>query len=113
MRRGTLLAVGVLVLGIAAAARAEQKRSEQVLNSVVGGLLGVPQQAAPSPDAVYSAQERDLLASLLQSGEYATARQGEPIDRVVYGVPLTRAEHVYTAKPIPASQTGFRQAPQQ
>jgi len=46
--------------------------------------------------------------SLLQRGEYVTSRQGEPIDLMVYGIPLTRVEHVYTAKPIPPSQTSYR-----
>ena len=84
--------------------RAEEKRraSERVLEGVVSGLLGTPQQ---STDAVYTAQERDRLISLLQSGDYATSRQGETIDMMVYGIPLTRIEHVYTAKPIPPSQT--------
>ena len=37
-----------------------------------------------------------------------TSRQGEPIDLMVLGVPLTHREHVYTAKPIPPSQTSYR-----
>ena len=31
-------------------------------------------------------------------------RQGEPVDVVAAGIPLTRTEHVYTAKPVPPSQ---------
>jgi len=46
--------------------------------------------------------------SLLQSGEDMTSRQGELIDLMVYGIPRTRVEHVYTAKPIPPSQTSSR-----
>lgn len=107
------IAVGVgmiIVAGQMAVARAEQKRSDQVLGGVLSGLLGQPQ---PSPDAVYTAKERDRLVSLLQSGDYATSRQGESIDLMVYGVPLTRTEHVYTAKPVPPSQTSFGQHPSQ
>ena len=104
--------VGVSVVlfalqGSVAQAEDTRKTSDRVIGSVLSGLLGTPQQ---SPDAVYTAQERDRLVSLLQGGEYATSRQGEPIDAVVFGVPLTRTEHVYSAKPIPPSQT--TQAPQ-
>ncbi len=74
---------------------------DQVVGGLINGLLGQPQ---PSADAVYTAKERDRLVSMLQSGEYATSRQGEPVDAMVYGVPLTRVEHVYSAKPIPPSQ---------
>ena len=84
----------------------DQKRSDRVINGVITGLLGGPQQA---PDAAFTAQERDRLVSMLQSGEYATSRQGEAVDMMVFGIPLTRVEHVYTAKPIPPSQTSYRQ----
>ena len=103
MRMGT----GIVLIAVAATAvRAEERKSERVLSGVITGLLGGPQS---SPDAAYTAQERDRLASLLQSGEYVTSRQGEPVDLMVYGVPLTRTEHVYTARPIPTSQTSSRQ----
>ena len=105
MNRGMIVGLSlILVGGYAAAVRAadeDRKRSEQIIGGVVSGLLGVPQQ---SPDAAYTAQERDRLVSLLQGGEYVTSRQGETIDMMVYGIPLTRAEHVYTAKPIQPSQ---------
>jgi hypothetical protein len=65
-------------------------------------LLGSPQ---PASDAAYTAQERERLAGLLASGEYATSRQGEPIDLVVLGIPLTRNDHVYTAKPVQPSRS--------
>ncbi len=113
MRRYSFLVIGFLAVSFAGAALAEQKRNEQVLDSVISGLLGTPQQQAPSPDAVYSGQERDRLVSLLQSGEYVTARQGEPVDMIAYGIPLTSVAHVYTAKPIPPSQTSYRRTPQQ
>ena len=90
-------------------ARAEEERktktSERVLGGVLSGLLGQPQ----SPDAAYTAQERDRLVSLLQSGEYVTSRQGESVDVMVFGIPLTHTDHVYTARPIPPSQTSYRQ----
>lgn len=108
MRLVPTVVAGALVIFGAAAVYADQKRSDQVINSVVSGLLGTPQQPAPSPDAIYSAQERDRLVSLLQGGEYVTTRQGEPVDMVAYGVPLTRVEHVYTAKPVAPSQTNYR-----
>lgn len=108
MRRAVLL--GLAVAGLAAhapMARAEEKTktSDRIMGGVISGLLGGPQQ--PS-DAAYAAQERERLASLLQSGDYVTSRQGEPIDTVVLGIPLTRVEHVYTAKPIPPSDTPLR-----
>ena len=104
LRIGAVAAVAVSCwTGTAFAADDEkQSRSERVLSGVVTGLLGGPQQ---NPDAAYTAQERERLASLLAGGEYATSRQGEPIDTVVLGIPLTRAEHVYSAKPIPPSRT--------
>ena len=80
---------------------AEEKRrvGDQVLEGVLSGVLGTP------PSTVnYTTQERDRLVSLLQSGEYVTSRQGEPIDTVAYGVPLTGTAHVYTARPIPPSR---------
>lgn len=100
--------LGVLIVGSSTlqAYAEEQKRSERVLSGVISGLLGTQ---AP-PDAVYTEQERDRLAQLLESGEYVTSRQGEPVDMVVYGIPLTQAAHVYTAKPIPTSKTSYRQA---
>ena len=39
-----------------------------------------------------------------------TSRQGEPIDLMVLGIPLTHRQHVYTATPIPPSQTSPRQS---
>jgi hypothetical protein len=105
--RGIVVAVAAAALLWTAAALAadddKQSTGERVLSGVVTGLLGGPQQA---PDAAYAAQERERLASLLASGEYATSRQGEPIDTVVLGIPLTRAEHVYSARPVPPSRTG-------
>ena len=112
-RAGMMWGVGVALLisaaPVAASAADEEKpsRSDRVLGGVISGLLGGPQQ---SPDATYSAKERERLATLLQSGEYATSRQGEPIDMMVYGIPLTHASHVYSAKPIPPSQTSYRQS---
>lgn len=88
-----------------AQAEEKQKTSERVIGGVISGLLGGPQQP---PDAAYTAQEQERLASLLQSGEYATSRQGESVDVIVLGIPLTRIEHVYTAKPIPPSRAYSR-----
>lgn len=101
MRR--LVIGGLLLILPVTVVAEEQKRStkDQLIGGVVSGLLGQPQ---PSPDAAYLAQERDRLVSMLQSGGYATTRQGEPVDVVAAGIPLTRTEHVYTAKPVPPSQ---------
>ena len=96
------LAVGLGVLSCCApAALAKYKETDQVVGGIISGLLGQPQ---PSPEQVYSAQERDRLVSTLQSGEYVTSRQGETVEAMVYGIPLTRAEHVYVARPIQPSQ---------
>ena len=106
MRRIVMVVVAASLwwTGIAQAAdNDKQSTGERVLSGVVTGLLGGPQQ---NPDAAYTAQERERLASLLASGEYATSRQCEPIDTVVLGIPLTQAEHVYSAKPVPPSRTG-------
>ena len=100
---GRWIIVGVLVgwLGIGGVgpAFASDDDTKQVVNGVLSGLLGVPQQDA------YSAKERDQLVSLLQGGQYVTSRQGEPVDLMMYGVPLTRAEHVYTARPVPPASS--------
>ena len=101
---GCLLAFAGL-MAMTASAEDRKETSQRVLGGVISGLLGEPAQA---PDAGYTAQERDRVVSLLQRGEYVTSRQGEPIDLMVYGIPLTRVEHVYTAKPIPPSQTSYR-----
>lgn len=108
--RGMGLALAVALLAPqGAAVAAEQKRgaNDEILTGVISGLLGGPQQ---SSEAAYTAQERDRLISLLQSGDYVTSRQGEPIDMMVFGIPLTHRDHVYSAKPIPPSQT-YRQTP--
>ena len=92
----------VVIGGSAPMAQAgeDKERTQQVLGGVISGLLGGSSQ---SPDAAYTAKEQERLASLLQSGEYATSRQGEVIDMVVSGVPLTRSTHVYTATPVTPS----------
>ena len=102
--------MAVLVLQGAVRVGAEDKRrtNEEVIGGVLSGLLGQP---APSPDAGYSSQERERLVSLLQSGDYATSRQGETVDLMVFGVPLTHRDHVYSAKPIPPSQTYRQEQP--
>lgn len=96
-----MLALGLVAVSVYAprahADDEDKQKTKQILGGVVSGLLGGSPQ---SPDAAYTAKERERLASLLQSGEYATSRQGEPIDTVVYGIPLTRSNRVYTATPI-------------
>ena len=106
MRIGVMVMAAAVVLLSARPVRAEdsQERGDRVLGGVIQGLLGSPQQAAP--DAAYTAQERERLAGLLLGGEYATSRQGEPIDLVVLGIPLTKTDHVYSAKPIQPSRSG-------
>lgn len=89
----------MMVIGAYAAPVQADEETKRAVSGVISGLLGQSQQ--PS----YTAQERERLISLLQSGEYATSRQGEPVDLMVYGVPLTHADHVYTAKPIRPSAT--------
>ncbi|MBI4342337.1 MAG: hypothetical protein HY599_03100 [Candidatus Omnitrophica bacterium] len=101
--RWMLIGVSVLVIGGYAAPLRADDETKRVVGGVISGLLGQPQQ--PS----YTAQERDRLISLLQSGDYVTSRQGEPVDLMVYGVPLTQAGHVYTAKPIRPSATSAPQ----
>jgi len=91
-------AILILSTGVAMAGKDE----DRVLGGVISGLLGQPQGAQGL------AQEQERLVSFLQSGDYVTSRQGEPIDLMVLGVPLTHREHVYTAKPIPPSQTSYR-----
>ena len=104
MMRRIVTAVSVVCLMrlLAAAASAEDETTKRVVGGVISGLLGGTPQ---SPESTYTAQERDRRVSLLQSGEYTTSRQGEPIDVMVYGIPLTRTDHVYTARPIAPSQT--------
>jgi len=91
-------AILALSTGVAMAGKDE----DRVLGGVISGLLGQPQ------DAQVLAQDQERLVAFLQSGDYVTSRQGEPIDLMVLGVPLTHREHVYTAKPIPPSQTSYR-----
>lgn len=108
MRRMVIIGIGIILMslhGAMAQAEDRRERGDKVLTGVLSGLMGESPQPA---DAAYLAQERERLASLLQGGGYATSRQGEPVDLMILGVPLTRAEHVYTAKPIPPSQTSSR-----
>jgi hypothetical protein len=97
------LSVGLVMAGGVAQAGEQEDR---LLGGVLSGVLGVPQQ---SPEAAYSAKERGRLVSMLQAGEYVTSRQGETIDVMVYGIPLTHRDHVYIAKPVPPSQTSYSQ----
>ncbi len=101
MHRGIPLLIAVAFALVASSAHAgdEEKR---VINGVLSGLMGQPQTA---PDAAYLAKERDLLVGMLQSGQYATSRQGETVDAMILGIPLTKSDRVYTARPIPPSQT--------
>ena len=103
MRRSiVLVSVAWLTLqGSVARAEEDRRTSERVLGGVISDLLGAPQS---TPDAAYTAKEQERLASFLQSGEYVTSRQGEPVDVMVFGVPLTHVDHVYTAKPIRPSR---------
>jgi len=93
--------MAIVLIGMACGVTAAQadEDSDKLLGDVLSGLLGQPQGAA------YTQQEKDRLVSLLQGGDYVTSRQGEPVDLIVFGVPLTRTDHVYTANPVPPSQT--------
>ena len=97
MRWMMAICCGIMAMVLPLPVAQAKDKSDQVLNGVLSGLLGGSPQ---SSDAAYTAKERERLASLLQSGEYATSRQGEPIDTIVYGIPLTRSNRVYTATPI-------------
>lgn len=99
----TFVALGILVMSFAAPVFAAD-RDDQVVGGIISGLLGRPTQ---TPGQTYSAQERDRLVSLLSSGDYVTSRQGEPVDLIVYGVPLTQKDHVYSARPVPPSKTTY------
>lgn len=103
MRR--LAALGILILSFATPALAADKDKE-VVGGIISGLLGGPAQ---TPGQAYTAQERDRLVSLLASGDYVTSRQGEPVDLIVYGVPLTQKDHVYSARPVQPSKTTYGQ----
>ncbi len=97
------LAVLVMVLSVGTSVLAADKEKE-VVGGIISGLLGGQQ---PTPAEAYSAQERDRLVSLLSGGEYVTSRQGEPVDMIVYGIPLTHRDHVYSARPIQPSRTTY------
>ena len=101
--RWMMIGLSVMVIGWQAAPVRADDETKRVMGGVISGLLGQPQQSS------YTAQERDRLVELLQGGQYVTSRQGEPVDLMVYGVPLTQADHVYTAKPIRPSATGVPQ----
>lgn len=108
MRRMAVVMAVVALCGAGAVFAADDEKhgtGERVLGGVISGLLGTPQQ---SSDAAYTTRERERLATLLGSGDYASSRQGEPIDMVVLGIPLTRSEHVYSAKPISPTKTGVQ-----
>ncbi|MBN1587083.1 MAG: hypothetical protein JW937_06615 [Candidatus Omnitrophica bacterium] len=94
-------------VGISPVALADED-SGRIISGVLGSLLGVPPQEQEQPDAVYIAQEKEKLVYLLQSGEYATSRQGEPVDAMLLGIPLTRADHVYKATPFPPPGGAYR-----
>ena len=100
-----IAALGILVLTSAAPAMARD-RDNEVVGGIVSGLLGGSQQ---TPGQAYSAQERDRLVSALSSGDYVTSRQGEPVDMIVFGVPLTQKDHVYSARPVSPSKTTYGQ----
>ena len=101
--RWTVMVMAVTMGGLLATpmAHARSEQTDQVIGGVLNGLLGTSAQA---PDQVYTAQQRDRLVSMLQGGEYVTSRQSEPIDAMVYGVPLTHVSHVYSARSIPPTQ---------
>lgn len=89
----------VACLGMAGPVRAGEDE-DRVVGGILSGLLGQPQ----NQDATYVAEQRERLLQALSSGEYATSRQGEPIDEWVLGIPLTHKDHVYRAQPAKPSQ---------
>jgi len=105
--RWMVVGLGMVLLGfqmgVAGAAEDEEPGTgKRILGGVISGLLGGPQ---PSAGAAYTEQEKERLVWLLQGGEYVTSRQGEPVDVMAYGIPLTHIDHVYTARPISPSRT--------
>lgn len=112
MGRCRIMLVLALVLGLPAVCRAEDRdeSSKRILNGVISGLLGTPQtqqQTMQAQDAAYIARERERLVSLITSGEFVTSRQGETVDMMVLGVPLTHKDHVYIARPVVPSRTAY------
>lgn len=101
----TWIVIGLLLVSFTAPVLAAEKDKE-VVGGIISGLLGGPQT---TPQQTYSAQERDRLVQMLSSGDYVTSRQGEPVDMIVYGVPLTQKDHVYSARPIAPSRTTYGQ----
>jgi hypothetical protein len=100
---GVCVAAVSVSLATTWAADDDRSTGDRVLDGVLSGLLGGP----ASRDPAYLAEQRDRLISALQAGEYVTSRQGEPVDLMILGVPLTHRDHVYTARPIPPSQTTY------
>ena len=98
VRQGLLVAVTVVGLSMPAYAGEDENR---LIGNLLTGLTGTQQ----SSDATSSAQAREQLVAMLSSGEYVTSRQGEPVDAVVSGVPLTHRDHVYVARPIQSAPT--------
>ncbi len=87
---------------------AEDSSRSDVINVLTGVLTGQPaQQQQPDYQDVYLQEQQAQLASMLQSGQYVTTRQGEPVDLMILGVPLTQSEHVYRALPVPPSRTHY------
>ena len=75
-------------------------------NRLIGNLLtGLTNAQPASGGSAPTTKEREQLALMLSSGEYVTSRQGEPIDAIVAGVPLTQKDHVYIARPVPPAPT--------
>ena len=96
----TWLLVGFIVVGLARPASAGEDEN-RLIGNLLTGLTGTQQ----SSDATSSVQAREQLVLMLSSGEYVTSRQGEPVDTVVAGVPLTHRDHVYVARPIQSAPT--------
>ena len=94
------LLASLIVVGLARPASAGEDEN-RLIGNLLTGLTGAQQ----SSDATSNAQAREQLVSLLSSGDYVTSRQGEPVDTVVAGVPLTQKDHVYVARPIQSAPT--------
>ncbi len=80
MRNAVAVVAALVVWCSGVSLQAEERKSDRIVEGVLTGLLGGPQQP---PNTAYAAQEREQLVSLLQSGEYVTSRQGETIDQMV------------------------------
>ena len=105
MVKGWLAAAMVVGLSLPASAGQDEER---LIGNLLTGLTGTQPASGATTS---SAATRDQLVVMLSSGEYVTSRQGEPVDAMVAGVPLTHKDHVYVARPIAPAPTSDAPVP--